>query len=67
MTSSICPYCHGDGKCADCNGTGTNTHLNESEPKCRECSGTGVCPNCNGSGSARAFPPEIVDLGLNNL
>jgi hypothetical protein len=30
-----CPACGGDGKCRECFGSGTNIHLNEDEPKCR--------------------------------
>ena len=62
-----CVSCGGDGKCAERNGTGTNTHLNEAEPRCKECSGMGVCPKCNGTGKAYLRPPELLDLGLNKL
>jgi hypothetical protein len=59
-----CRACWGDRKCAECSGTGTNVHLNESEPKCRNCSGTGVCPRCGGTGSTVSRGPEIIDLGI---
>ena len=67
MTRDGCIACHGTGKCADCDGTGINLHLNESEPKCERCTGTGTCSDCQGTG--RAFPvlPEIQDLGLDKL
>jgi len=45
-----CSQCKGDGKCIECDGTGTNRHLNEADPKCRNCSGKGVCPSCKGTG-----------------
>jgi len=68
MTSSrnTCTSCFGDGRCAQCDGSGINTHLNENDPKCRNCSGTGVCPACNGTGAWMAHPPEIIDLGLSD-
>ena len=61
----VCVDCNGNGKCAGCDGTGVNTHLNEAEPKCRECSGTGICPTCHGAGRTYLVPPPIQDLGLN--
>ena len=61
----VCTTCGGDGKCIACDGTGTNTHLNEEEPKCRNCSGTGVCPTCNGTGLWYVRPPDILDPKLN--
>ena len=50
-----CPDCadglfEGNGKCARCDGTGVNPHLNSAEPKCPHCRGTGACPTCNGTG-----------------
>ena len=59
-----CVFCHGDGKCSECSGTGVNTHLNETEPKCQNCAGTGVCPNCQGAGRASLHSPDMVDLEL---
>lgn len=59
-----CGSCHGDGKCAECFGSGTNVHLNSDQPKCQNCAGTGTCPACNGSGSVYNRGPEILDLGL---
>ena len=67
MSTVACPNCHGNKKCAECGGTGINTHLNESEPDCRFCSGTGVCSACNGTGFARAARPEILDPEFNKL
>jgi hypothetical protein len=67
MPSNVCGACQGDGKCLGCNGTGTNTHLNEDEPKCRNCSGSGVCSTCQGTGLAFVRPPEILDPGFNSL
>ncbi len=54
---SRCPDCNGgflqgDGKCAQCNGTGINTQLNSAQPKCPYCKGTGICASCGGSGIA---------------
>ena len=37
----FCEQCKGNGKCVKCDGTGVNTHLNETEPKRLNCSGTG--------------------------
>jgi hypothetical protein len=34
MARYACPDCDGSGKCAECFGTGINTRLNDSEPKC---------------------------------
>ena len=64
-----CPACHGEGKCAECFGTGTNTHLNDSEPKCRKCQGSGVCPECQGTGSSLDWVRRrgIADLGSEPL
>ncbi|MGA9643038.1 MAG: hypothetical protein WBQ72_16695 [Terriglobales bacterium] len=59
-----CTACFGDGKCAQCDGSGINVHLNEEQAKCRSCSGTGVCPTCNGTGAWMVPPPEIIDLEL---
>jgi hypothetical protein len=68
MPSGVaCPYCHGGGKCAECNGTGINIHVNEDEPKCRNCRGLGTCPNCKGSGMASVDGPAILDIGLDRL
>ena len=67
MSRIACSACHGNKKCADCDGTGTNPHLNESEPKCRACSGTGVCAVCEGTGLSRVPPQEIFDPGFNKL
>jgi hypothetical protein len=67
MSSGACSACHGSKKCVECDGTGINPHLNESEPKCQACSGTGVCSMCNGTGFARAPQPEIFDPGFNKL
>jgi hypothetical protein len=50
LMRSICGSCHGERKCAKCDGTGTNTHLNETQPKCQDCSGSGVCRSCEGTG-----------------
>ena len=65
MTRNVCQICAGDGKCRQCFGTGTNTHLNEDEPKCSNCSGTGVCPECQGTGLWYVRPPDIIDPKLN--
>ena len=59
-----CPECKDNGKCAECNGTGINVHINETEPKCRNCSGTGVCPMCEGRYSDLTGTP--ANLGLND-
>ena len=61
---NTCTACFGNGRCAQCDGSGINVHLNEDQPKCRNCSGTGVCPTCNGTGAWMVPPPEIIDLGL---
>ena len=65
MTRNVCTTCGGDGKCGQCFGTGTNTHLNEEEPKCSRCSGTGKCTTCNGTGLWYVRPPDIIDPQLN--
>ena len=62
-----CAECRGNGKCSACFGTGTNTHLNEDEPKCPNCGGTGTCPNCHGSGRSFVSAPEILDPGFDKL
>ena len=62
-----CSACEGGGKCAECDGTGINVHLNEAEPKCRNCSGTGTCPTCRGTGRVLVHLPEALDVELNNL
>ena len=55
---------HGDGKCGKCNGTGINTQLDSSLPKCPYCDGTGVCRTCNGTGVINDWPlgPPIQKL-----
>ena len=58
-----CFECGGDGKCKECFGTGTNTHLQSDESKCANCDGTGVCPKCGGSGQ---WQPTLDD-GLTKL
>jgi hypothetical protein len=63
VTGNYCVDCGGNGQCAQCFGTGTNTHLNSDEPKCPNCKGTGVCPACDGSG--RSVP--VLDAGLTIL
>jgi len=55
--SSQCARCEGTGRCPDCNGTGTNRHLNSTDPKCPECSATGVCSECDGSGKSPIAMP----------
>lgn len=67
MTRNICVACQGNGKCATCDGTGINVHINESEPKCKSCAGTGVCSECQGTGRDYVLPPTIEDLGLDKL
>jgi hypothetical protein len=61
FTHSVCASCRGNAKCAECDGTGVNTHLNEDEPKSPGCSGTGVCRSCDGTGLFGQ------DSGPNNL
>lgn len=53
--------------CPKCDGSGINTHLNESEPKCSNCSGSGVRPTCKGSGRWYIRPPDIFDPEINKL
>jgi hypothetical protein len=60
VTTGFCPECTGKGECAQCFGTGTNTHLNADDPKCPNCKGTGTCPACEGRG--RSIP--VLDDGL---
>jgi hypothetical protein len=62
----VCTFCGGDGKCAECGGTGVNPHLNEDEPNCRNCSGSGGCPGCEGTGRVQTGSQQIQDLGLNS-
>jgi hypothetical protein len=64
---NICLFCEGAGRCSACEGTGTNPHINEPEPKCQRCSGTGVCAQCLGTEKGYVRPPEIQDLGINKL
>ena len=45
-----CLFCHGSGKCEECNGTGINPHLSSSDNTCPHCSASGKCPECSGSG-----------------
>ncbi len=63
----LCGECRGDGKCPDCYGSGTNTHLNQSEPSCQRCSGIGKCPSCLGTGQRSLISSGIQELGLNRL
>jgi hypothetical protein len=63
VSRNACISCRGDGKCAECFGSGTNTHLNSDQPKCSNCLGTGICPGCEGTGYRHTA--EILDLGLN--
>jgi len=63
---NACSVCHGDGKCAECNGTGINKHFNQDQPKCQNCGGSGVCQECGGTGSALRIGSVILDLGLND-
>jgi hypothetical protein len=55
-----CPDCHsvaiclppmelGDGKCANCGGTGKESNIFDSRD-CLVCNGSGTCQTCNGSG-----------------
>lgn len=44
--SKWCTYCHGNGKCIDCMGTGEDIF----GAPCANCKGTGECPNCEGRG-----------------
>lgn len=43
-------FLKGNGKCAQCHGTGVNTQLDSIQPKCPYCHGTGMCATCDGSG-----------------
>jgi len=52
-----CPYCHGSGECARCDGTGINTALNAEAPECPDCGGTGECQQCAG-------PEGVTELDL---
>ena len=63
----LCHTCQGNGKCAECDGTGVNVHLNEDEPKCRNCSGTGTCPNCQGTGRVLVHLTGMMEMGLDKL
>ena len=60
-----CPDCHsikmfineGDGKCAECYGTGLGGALDQfsanivgGKSECGKCSGTGQCQTCGGTG-----------------
>ena len=64
---NTCTACFGNGRCAQCDGSGINSRRNEDQPKCCNCSGTGVCPACNGTSAWMVPPPEIIDLGLSDL
>ena len=65
-----CPDCaegifEGNGKCGRCDGTGINTLINSSQPKCPYCRGTGVCVTCNGAGYAGGgYPGGMIKLDL---
>jgi DnaJ-class molecular chaperone len=48
----------GDGKCAQCHGTGINTQPNSAQAKCPSCNGTGVCQTCGGRGRP-SFPGDV--------
>ena len=49
--SSECWYCHGNGLCKNCGGTGGYTYNpTYAGDYCRTCDGTGRCPGCNGKG-----------------
>ena len=54
-------------RCEECHGTGTNPHLNSTDPKCPHCSATGVCPECDGSGNApicRSHKGNVFKYGI---
>lgn len=49
--SSECWFCHGDGLCDNCGGSGRYTYNPDfAGDSCRTCDGTGRCPGCNGKG-----------------
>jgi hypothetical protein len=52
----------GNGRCATCQGTGQNLHLNAFEPKCDRCAGTGACKFCDGSGYPRSS--DLFESGV---
>lgn len=56
-SSAQCARCEGTGRCPDCNGTGTNRHLNSADPRCPECSATGICGECDGGGKSPIAMP----------
>jgi hypothetical protein len=56
-SSAECARCEGSGMCRDCNGSGTNPHLNSADPKCPECSATGRCSECDGTGKSPSAMP----------
>lgn len=52
LVQGDCTFCEGSGKCEECNGAGTNPHLNSTMAQCSHCAGSGVCPECDGSGKS---------------
>jgi DnaJ-class molecular chaperone len=62
-----CPDCdggflEGNGKCAQCHGTGINTQLDSAQPKCPYCAGAGTCATCFASGDQGDDSNDIQTL-----
>jgi hypothetical protein len=66
MQRGRCPDCAegfftGNGKCAQCNGTGINTQLDSAQRECPYYNGSGVCATCGGTGLAGRGGPDDPD------
>ena len=57
---NTCTSCFGNGRCAQCDGSGIDPRRNEDQRKCRNCAGTGVCQTCNGTGAWMQPPPKYL-------
>jgi hypothetical protein len=67
MGRGRCPDCdggwfEGNGKCAQCHGTGINTQLDSDQPKCPFCDGTGLCRSCGGTGIPGGDPDKPLSI-----
>jgi len=53
---SLCPFCHGSGRCGKCRGVGTQAarpgwFRRPAVVPCTACEGSGTCPLCKGGGT----------------
>ena len=53
--ASICPRCHGTGKCQACGviyeyNNPVPVYMRNADPECKKCHGSGACDRCGGTG-----------------